>query len=182
MKFTRRRFCAGVGAVALAELTNPEMWAARVSAAYRMVAATDHDRILRAAQEYLPLEVLTITAFPSKRSPGGLHDLFSQADYFWPNPKDPSGPYINRDGQSNPDNFNKHREVMIDLSIRMPALTAAWLLTNDPRYAKRAADYLRAWFVTPATRMNPTSSIPRGSTGSRPAGATESSIRFTWSR
>ena len=162
MRFTRRKFCAGVGAVAFAELTIPKMWAARRSAAYQMVAATDHDRILRAAQEYLPLEVVTITAFPSKRSPGGLHDFFSQADYFWPNPKDPNGPYINRDGQSNPENFNKHREVMIDLSIRMPALTAAWLLTNDPRYAKRAGDYLRAWFVTPASRMNPNLEYSQG--------------------
>jgi Alginate lyase len=156
------RFCAGMGAVAIAELTIPKMWAAHGSAAYQVVSATDHDRILRAAREYLALEVLTITAFPSAQSPGGPHDLFSQADYFWPNPKDPNGPYINRDGQSNPENFHKHREAMINLSIRMPALTAAWLLTNDSRYAKRAGDYLRAWFVTPATRMNPNLEYSQG--------------------
>jgi hypothetical protein len=44
---------------------------------------------------------------------------------------------------------------MVRLSIQMPALTAAWLLTRDSRYAARACDHLRAWFVTPATRMNP---------------------------
>jgi hypothetical protein len=116
-----------------------------------MVASTDRGRILQAAKEYLPLEPVTITAFRSPKSPGGPHDFFSQADYFWPDPKNPDGPYINRDGQSNPSNFNEHRKVMIDLSIRMPALTAAWLLVKDPYYAKRAGDYLRAWFVTPAT-------------------------------
>jgi hypothetical protein len=98
---------------------------------------------------------LTITAFPAKRSAGGLHDFYSQADYFWPNPQNPSGPYINRDGQSNPDNFNEHRKVMIALSIQMPALTAAWVLTEDSRYGERACDHLRAWFVTAETRMNP---------------------------
>ncbi|MBB6146902.1 hypothetical protein HNQ77_004883 [Silvibacterium bohemicum] len=127
-----------------------------------MVARTDRGRILQATKEYLPMEPVTITAFRSPKSPGGPHDFFSQADYFWPDPKNPDGPYVNRDGQSNPDNFNEHRKVMVDLSIRMPALTAAWLLAKDRRYAKRAGDYLRAWFVTPATRMNPNLEYAQG--------------------
>ena len=127
-----------------------------------MVAQTDRGRILKAAKEYLPLEPVTITAFRSAKSPGGPHDFFSQADYFWPNPKNPNGPYINRDGQSNPDNFDEHRKAMIALSIQMPALTAAWLLTKDRRYAKHAGDHLRAWFVTPETRMNPNLEFSQG--------------------
>jgi len=79
-----------------------------------------------------------------------------------PNPKNPDGPYINRDGQSNPENFNEHRKVMVDLSLRMPALTAAWLLTRERRYAKRAGDHLRAWFVTSETRMNPNLEFSQG--------------------
>ena len=145
MRFTRRAFCAGAGATVLAGLTASKVKAVGRSASYQMVAEADHQRILRAAGEYLPLEVLTITAFPSAKSPGGPHDFFSQADYFWPDPKNPDGPYVNRDGQSNPENFNRHREVMIQLSVRMPALTAAWLLTGEPQFAKRAGDYLRAW-------------------------------------
>src|SRR4029079_7750883 len=74
---------------------------------------------------------------------------------FWPDPKNPNGPYINRDGQSNPANFNEHRKMMIALSVEMPALTAAWLLSGKRRYSQRACDHLKAWFVTPATRMNP---------------------------
>ncbi len=120
-----------------------------------MVAATDRRRILTAADRYLSNKPLTIAAFPAKRSAGGLHDFFSQADYFWPNPKNPDGPYINRDGQSNPDNFDDHRRVMVALSIQMPALTAAWLLTGHSNYGRLAGDHLRAWFVTPETRMNP---------------------------
>ena len=125
------------------------------SDAFKLVSATDRDRILAAGARYIAQAPLTITAFPTKRSPGGLHDFYSQADYFWPNPNDPNGPYINRDGQSNPENFNEHRKVMVALSIQMPALTAAWLLTGDRRYGQKACDRLRAWFVTPETRMNP---------------------------
>jgi hypothetical protein len=125
------------------------------SDAYRMVARTDRSRILEAAAKCVKEAPLTITAFPTARSAGGLHDFYSQADYFWPDPKNPAGPYVNRDGQSNPDNFDDHRKAMVRLSIQMPALTAAWLLTGDSRYASRASDHLRAWFVTPETRMNP---------------------------
>src|SRR6202050_2661180 len=122
---------------------------------FRLVGETDRKRILQAADKYISQAPLTITAFPAKRSAGGLHDFYSQADYFWPNPKDPEGPYINRDGQSNPENFDEHRKVMVALSIQMPALTAAWLLTGDHRYGRKACAHLRAWFVSPETRMNP---------------------------
>jgi hypothetical protein len=128
---------------------------AKGSVAFRMVAETDTQRILTAATKYVEQAPLTITAFPAERSAGGLHDFYSQADYFWPNPNDPNGPYINRDGQSNPENFDEHRKVMVALSVQMPALTAAWLLTGNSRFGKRACDHLRAWFVTPETRMNP---------------------------
>jgi len=154
----RRRFlqtaaAAGCGATAYLAWGLPHP--AKNSAAFRLVAETDRERILAAGARYLLQEPLTIAAFPAKRSAGGLHDFYSQADYFWPNPKDPNGPYINRDGQSNPDNFDDHRKAMVALSMRAPALTAAWLLTGDSRYGQRAGDHLRAWFVTPATRMNP---------------------------
>lgn len=138
---------------------------ARRAAAWRLVAKTDHARVLQAASKYVQESPLTITAFPAKGSAGGLHDFYSQADYFWPNPKDPSGPYINRDGQSNPANFDDHRRVMVRLSIQVPALTAAWLLTNEQRFAARAVDHLRAWFVTPATRMNPNLQFAQAVTG-----------------
>ena len=126
------------------------------------MAKTDRTRILKAAAAYLSQTPQTITAFTSKRSPGGLHDFFSEADYFWPNPKNPDGPYISRDGQSNPANFDDHRKVMIALSIQMPTLTAAWLLTHDRRYAQRACEHLRAWFITPPTRMNPNLEFAQG--------------------
>ncbi len=125
------------------------------SHAFRLVGEVDRKRILEAAAKYVSQTPLTITAFPANRSAGGLHDFYSQADYFWPNPEDPNGPYINRDGQSNPSNFDEHRKVMVALSIQMPALTATWLLTGDRRYGQKACAHLRAWFVSPETRMNP---------------------------
>jgi hypothetical protein len=119
------------------------------------VAKIDRDRILSAARRYLGEQPKTITSAHAARSEGGPHDYFSEGDYWWPDPKNPGGPYIRRDGFSNPANFNDHRELLIRLSLQMPALTAAWVVTRDHRYAAKAADHLRAWFVNPDTRMNP---------------------------
>jgi len=115
----------------------------------------DRERILRAANEYLSQPPVTITASSSPRSKGGEHDYFSEGDYWWPDPKNPGGPYIRRDGYSNPQNFNDHREALIRLSLIVPALTAAWLITGEKRYASHAVLHLRAWFIDPDTRMNP---------------------------
>src|SRR2546421_8281160 len=112
-------------------------------------------RVLKAANQYLSEKPITVTASSSPRSAGGSHDFFSEADYWWPDPKDPNGPYIQRDGMSNPDNFVEHRRALMRLSVQVPALVAAWKLTKDKRYAAHAAAHLRAWFIDERTRMNP---------------------------
>lgn len=110
---------------------------------------------MRAADRYLHERPVTITAYSSERSAGGRHDYFSEGDYWWPDPQAPGGPYIQRDGLTNPDNFVAHRHALIRLSVQMPALTAAWVITKQAQYAKHAAEHLRAWFIEPSTRMNP---------------------------
>jgi hypothetical protein len=119
------------------------------------VAAFDRDRVLRAAAKYLDEQPATVTASSSPRSAGGKHDFFSEGDYWWPDPAKPGAPYIQRDGRTNPDNFVDHRRYLMRLSVQVPALTAAWLLTGERRYADHAIAHLRAWFVTPSTRMTP---------------------------
>jgi len=119
-----------------------------------MVAALDRTRILAAADRYLAEQPVTVTSARCERSAGDLHDYYSEGDYWWPDPKNPNGPYIQRDGFSNPKNFNDHRQAMVRLSLIVPALTAAWELTGKKKYADHAGRHLRAWFVDPATRMN----------------------------
>src|SRR5437588_191181 len=108
------------------------------------VAAFDRARVLKAADVYLSEQPVTVTASHSPRSAGGLHDFFSEGDYWWPDPTNPDGPYIQRDGMSNPANFDGHRKALMRLSVQVPALVAAWQLTRDAKYAARAEDHLRA--------------------------------------
>jgi hypothetical protein len=119
------------------------------------LAAFERPRVLAQAEGYLARVPVTITESSSPRSAGGRHDYFSEGEYWWPNPDDPDGPYIRRDGLSNPDNFLGHRNALRSLSLQVPALAAAWLLTRERRYADHAARHLRAWFVDPETRMSP---------------------------
>lgn len=97
----------------------------------------------------------TITSFKCERSKGGSHDFYSEGDYWWPNPQDPNGPYIRRDGETNPDNFISHRLTMIRFSKIVGYLASAYVLTQDECYVKRAFEHLHAWFIEPATLMNP---------------------------
>ena len=119
------------------------------------VVKFDRARVIETADRYLKEPPITITASTSPRSAGGSHDFFSEGDYWWPDPQNPTGPYIQRDGMSNPDNFTDHRRYLMRLSVQVPALTAAWKVTKDPRYARQAVKHLRAWFIDPDTRMNP---------------------------
>lgn len=155
MLLSRREFCAMVGLATVTATGSRRGFGLTRRTEIPDVAAIDRHRILLAANRYLHGQPITITSFHSPRSAGGKHDYFSEGDYWWPNPKNSSGPYIRRDGFSNPDNFTAHRQALIRLSLQLPALTAAWLLTHDSRYAAHAVEHLRAWFVNPATLMNP---------------------------
>jgi len=112
-------------------------------------------RILKKAEEYRSEAPRTVTADICKRSKGGPHDYYSEGDYWWPDPGNPSGPYVKRDGETNPDIFLAHRELMVRLSEIIGTLTSAYLIAKDEKYAAQAARHLRAWFVAEKTRMNP---------------------------
>ena len=119
------------------------------------VINTLREQILIDAAWAMQQEPVTVTAYPVKRSAGGIHDFYSEGDYWWPDPKHPDSPYIRKDGMTNPENFTAHREVMIRFSRITGALASAYRITGDIRYAEQAMLHCRAWFADPATRMNP---------------------------
>jgi hypothetical protein len=119
------------------------------------IVEIERPRIMAKAAQYLTEEPVTVTASHSDRSAGGRHDYFSEGDYWWPDPKNPDGPYIQHDGLSNTNNFVEHRHAMVRLSEIVATMTSAYILTGDEKYAKHAVKHLKAWFVDEDTRMNP---------------------------
>lgn len=113
------------------------------------------DEVLKRAEHSLNEKPLTVTAYRCERSAGGSHDFYSEGDYWWPDSLNPEGPYVQRDGQTNPDNFVAHRHAMIRFSTLVGNLTSAYLLTKDRKYIDAALVHIRAWFIDEETRMNP---------------------------
>jgi hypothetical protein len=111
--------------------------------------------IISRADKLLSEKPVTITASVCTRSAGGIHDFYSEGDYWWPDPANPDGPYIQRDGMTNPQNFTDHRKAMIRLSQIVGSLASAYRITGDEKYVKQAFIHIQAWFADPATRMNP---------------------------
>jgi hypothetical protein len=107
------------------------------------------------ADSFLHDKPITVTESYCKRSAGGIHDFYSEGDYWWPDSENPDGPYIQRDGLSNPDVFSDHRHAMIRLGEHTAKLTSAWILTGKQQYADKVLEHFNAWFVNPETRMNP---------------------------
>jgi hypothetical protein len=112
-------------------------------------------KALKDAAWAMQQEPVTVTASHSNRSAGDIHDFFSEADYFWPNPASIDSPYVQKDGLSNPDNFVAHREAMIRFSKIIGSLASAYLLTNDDIYVRHAVKHCKAWFADSATYMHP---------------------------
>ena len=101
--------------------------------------------------------IVTVVEKPQPSPSGDAHDYVSFARYYWPDPTKPDGlPFVNRDGHHN------QAQVAVGDRGRMgkfceivEILAAAWQVNHDEVAARRAGEWLRAWLITPATRMNP---------------------------
>jgi hypothetical protein len=109
------------------------------------------------ARKALQQESVSVTTKASTPPSGDKHDYMSQAPYFWPDPSKPNGlPYIRRDGERNPelDKITDHHTMdLMEAAVR--TLSLAYYFKGNEDYAVKAAVILRAWFLDPATRMNP---------------------------
>jgi hypothetical protein len=111
--------------------------------------------ILRDAEKALSTDILTVMDKETIPPSGDKHDYISAGRYWWPDPKNPSGPYIRRDGVVNSEIDKFDRGILSSMAKSVKNLSIAYYLTSDEKYALKAVQNLRKWFLNPSTKMNP---------------------------
>lgn len=114
-------------------------------------------KIIAEADSFLskiPNSVIEKTELPPS---GNKHDFYSLAPFEWPNPNTRDGlPYVSRDGKINPEIYSiSDKRNMDDMVRTVKMLSLAYYFTNESKYASKAEEILRVWFLDKDTYMNP---------------------------
>ena len=130
-----------------------------------------YQALIKEANGLLDAEPLSVMMKESAPISGNMHDYMSLARYFWPDPSKPDGlPYISRDGLSNPELEKYDRNRLGTTAHRISTLALAWYFSNDEKYAQKATELLRVWFINKDTYMNPNlnyAQVSRGHNGNK---------------
>ena len=86
---------------------------------------------------------------------GDKHNYESLSIYWWPDPKNPDGPYIAKDGEYNPEYKKYDYPRLLQLKANLVTCSKAFFFTGDQRYYDYFCRQLDAWFIDPETRMTP---------------------------
>ena len=153
---------------ALAQAETPALFftydPADLALAKQKVAAKDplylpsYDKLLQEASAALNHPRYSVVDKTLTPASGDKHDFFSFGPYWWPDPTKKDGlPYLRKDGVHNPaastDGTDSTRLGHFAHDVTVLAL--AWYFTGEQKYADKSAELARAWFLVPATRMNP---------------------------
>lgn len=112
--------------------------------------------VIRSADKELSHTIITVMDKAMLPPSGDKHDYMSMGRYWWPNPATKDGlPYIRKDGQSNPEIDKLDRIPLSKMTSSVRNLALAYYLTKDEKYAKKAVDNIRKWFIDSKTKMNP---------------------------
>jgi len=118
--------------------------------------AAAYRQLLKEADACMEQAPLSVMMKEKTAASGDKHDYLSLSRYFWPDPTKPDGlPYVSRDGVSNPELEKLDRPKLQQMATGVTTLSLAWYFSGDERYAEKATELLRVWFLNKDTRMNP---------------------------
>jgi len=155
---SRRRFCGSASALlALPAFAAGDERGILVTAAQaaKLRGGALPDALRQNAGAALKSGPWTVTSQRPDNVTAGTNDYYSEGPYWWPDPKNPKGPYIRKDGERNPGRFQANRRDLGDMCSAVLALGMGAYLLGDRACGEHAARVLATWFLDPKTRMNP---------------------------
>lgn len=118
------------------------------------VSHIDTINVAKSADQFASLPPVAVTDKPFTRS-GNPHNFEALSIYLWPDPDNPDGPYITRDGQPNPEYKQYDLPRLEELVRRTRALSQAYYATGNPKYYDAFCRQIDAWFIDRDTKMEP---------------------------
>ncbi|MBI2418089.1 MAG: alginate lyase family protein [Ignavibacteriales bacterium] len=116
----------------------------------------NYKKLIKDANKLLKATSLSVMDKEQVAPSGDKHDYMSLAPYWWPDPKNPNGPYIRKDGQRNPEIYEVADHDALSKTMKsIFTLSLAYCYSGDQKYADKAISLVDVWFVAPGTRMNP---------------------------
>lgn len=97
-----------------------------------------------------------------------IHDYLSYAPYRWPDASKPDGlPWIAKDGIINPvsrgnDTDFKRKTAFFDA---IEKLSWSYYFSEDKKFAEKALELIKVWYLNPETRVNPNINFGQGVPG-----------------
>jgi len=164
LSISRRAFCAAASSLLLRGQTDSDnailLDAAQAARLRQAVQHEDNFRdaasnIAKLADSALHSGPWSVTAHRPENTPAGSNDYYSEGPYWWPDPHNPGGPYIRKDGEPNPERFMGNRTDLGNMCNAVLALGMGAYLIGDNRCGPHASAILSTWYLDPKTRMNP---------------------------
>lgn len=143
----------------------PRVWNSDELTKAKLANSPQIHEIERMANQFLKKKIFSVVDKKKPAPSGDMHDYISSAPYWWPDPLNPSGPYIRRDGEKNKDVLTPDKVNLSTMTKSVVFLSLAYFFTEKEEYAIKAVDNLRIWFLNPATRMNPNLNFGQTITG-----------------
>jgi hypothetical protein len=131
-------------------------------------------QLLKEASAHLNQKPPSVTEKKQAPPSGDKHDYMSQAPYYWRDTNSPGAKYVRHDGERNPEsNGDSDAGRLGSVCSGVHTLGLAYYFSGNEKYAAKATEFIRVFFLNPDTRMNPNLNFGQGIPGEvegRPAG------------
>jgi hypothetical protein len=113
--------------------------------------------LLKEAGKALNAKPVSVTIKTQIPPSGNKHDYMSLAPYWWADPDSGEGAkYVRKDGERNPEiTLVPDHKFLGETNQNIFTLALAYYFSDEEKYAEKAVELLKVWYLNDDTKMNP---------------------------